>query len=204
MKMTLNVSHVILGPSGVNSIASLPRMIYRTPLRYSSYSTSAEQRQLQASHTSTFPKTSGKAPHSQSTSSPWDCPCDTTDTKHSPGALALQTNIPHSSNAKDDVLTFTPCVLQDKRNGKRKTVQSIAVSAYLLFSPHHYITFRPQAWNCCSYTLLAWDKLFFAFFFNFKFFKLPIKRAWRGLRLFCILSVKPSRREKANRLHCNA
>lgn len=175
MKMTLNVSHVILGPSGVNSIASLPRMIYQTPLRYSSYSTSAEQRQLQASHTSTFPKTSGKAPHSQSTSSPWDCPCDMTDTKHSPRAAALQqkTNIPHGSNAKDDVLTFTPCVLQDKRNGKRKIVQSIAVSAYLLFSPHHYITFRPQAWNCCSYTLLAWDKLSFAFFLILNFLNCP-------------------------------
>lgn len=185
MKMTLNVSHVILGPSGVNSTASLPRMIYWTPLRYSSYSTSAEQRQLQASHTSTFPKTSGKAPHSQSTSSPWDCPCDMSDTKHSPGALALQTNIPHSSKPRMMFLPSHPVCCRIKGMGRGKL--SRVLQFLHMFSPHHYITFRPQAWNCCSYTLLAWDKLFFAFFCNLKFFKLPIKRAWRGLWLFCFV-----------------
>lgn len=169
--MTLNVSHVILGSSGVNSIASLPRMIYWTPLRYSSCSTSAEHRQLQASHTSTFAKTSGKAPHSQSTSSPWDCPCDNWHQARPRGSGTADKH-PTQLHHQGWCSYLHTCVLQDKRNGKRKTVQSTGVSVYLLFPPHH----------CCSYTLLSIEiyihihiyikrnKLFFAFFFNFKIF----------------------------------
>lgn len=137
MKMTLNMSHIILGSSGVNSLASLPTVIYWSALRQFC-STCAEQRQLR--HLTPAPSPE----HSQAPS--WDWPCDTADTKH--------------SSSTKGVLTFTPSVLQDKRNGK--TVQSIAASASLLFPPHHYITFRPQAWNC-SCTSLAQDKLFFAF-----------------------------------------
>lgn len=79
-----------------------------------------------------LPQSTHKAP-----APPWDCPCGTGDTKHSPRAPALQTNIPHSSSTRD-VLTFTPRVLQDKRNGKRRTVPEYC--SFCLFSFHHITT----------------------------------------------------------------
>lgn len=167
------MSHVITGCSGIYSLVSLPRMIYWTALRYSSCSASAEQRQLQASHSSTFPRAFTK--HQLLLGVPlwrrWHQaqlqPCrQTSHTAPAPRMLFLPSH---------------PVCCRIKGMGRGKLSQSIAASASLPFPPHHYITFRPQAWNCCSCTLLAQDKIFFAF--------LKIepahKRACRGLWLLC-------------------
>lgn len=131
MKMMVNMSHIILGTSEVNILASLPSdLLNSTEIQFLFHT--CKQRQLQASHTSTFPRTSGKAPPSQSTSSSWDCPCETADTKHGLGLQHCRQTSHTAPAPRMLFLTFTPCVLQNKRDGKRKTVQSIAASAYLL------------------------------------------------------------------------
>lgn len=136
MKMTLNTSHVIPGSSGVKSLASLPRMIYWTPLRYSSCSTPAEQKQLQASHTSSFPRSSGQAPHSQSTSSSWDCPCGTKLTPRTAPGLQHCRQTSHTAPAPRMFSPSHPVFCRIKGMEKLSRVLQLLP----IFSFHHITT----------------------------------------------------------------
>lgn len=178
------MSHVILGSSGVNSLASLPRLMYRTALRYSSCATSAEQRQLQASHSSTFPRTSGKH-HSDRAAAP-----PGTALWHS-WHQALQHCRQTSHTAPAPRMLFSPshpvhCRMKGIGRGKlSRVLQLLPVFSFLHIT---YITFRSQAWKCCSCTLVVEDKLLFAFLK----IESAHKRSMQGVTtaLFCILPVK--------------